>query len=818
LRYIKLFIAGLVIIYLLYRFLPLYYFIVTGKKIRAYVNREMIEESTISLSYVITEDGWLVFPFEFRGRLLRVVTNANLPRRIDLKGDRDWWYTLRYQITGGDGEVLIDRTHHLRSKVTFYRNERWGEFTSSFYTEPDLIPADSREFRINISSLGDADAIRFKLIKKDRDIRDVCIRVYIRYEPKKEVPGYMWRRFSEKKKERMAMGNVYPPQLLTEFEKKQLLQRQWRPLGPLGAEGRDFISRKLYVLKEVEAEEVDVYIPPIGVFIKEGHHVTVPVPEGGGRIRMEFHNNSTEQPHDLRLSWYGRGIDQYIERTIRWRSREETTMESFFDTGLIDIYSEDPVGMKVFLINDKGVTDITPEPIYIRTFITSHDRPVTFRISHHNKTPTPFKLTLRVLLRKGIVPDTHVRYEILNEDNRVIHTGSLPLNPIPSGYDVLSGNYPDVEVSEPQEYYFYLPSEARRMVLSSTTEVLVAGYTRPEGMAKTTRVPEDYLPSTPIEEKEPSWYALRPERYWSLIYDARSMIIIINRRPPQRREELIQGRYAWEDYTPVGDYQAYYVLTDEIKVVRPERLSPDYYFPLEPGAEHNITVREIKGLEMIPLRLLYIFREEGEAGLRVYIDGLPALDRTLYGRTGEVRLPPVKGGEHRIRIETTRAGGFYINNIYHQGGPVLFKRLTNRLKREGLRFIYTKDKPIEDILSVRFYAPSGSDQRSIIDVSIEAIRQAGFRPFNKWTFLRRRFSIRPDNSGSLSVLHARSIRLQPGQLFFIPIGDDLPQGQYTIEFRPVSGTGYISLHRVTPGEYEEFRFYNERALHYEDIY
>jgi len=818
LRYIKLFIAGLIIIYLLYRFLPFYYFIM-GKRVKGYVSKEMIEGSVISLSYVIPEDGWLVFPFEFRGRLLRIVTNANLPRRINPKRDRDWWYALRYQIVDGDGGVLIDRTHYLHSRVTFYKNEQWGEFTSSFYTDPEILPADSREFRINISRLRNADAIRFRLVEKDRDIRDVCIRVYIRYEPKKEVPGYMWRRFSEKKKERMAMGNVYPPELLTDFEKKQLLQRQWRPLGPLGAEGRDFTSRKLYVLKEVEAEEVGIYIPPIGVFIKGGHHATVPVPEGGARLRIEFHNNSLKQPHDLRLTWYGRGIGQYIEKMISWRGRQETSIESFFDTGLIDIYSEDPVGMKVFIVRDGGVIDITPEPIYIRTFIPTKDRPVMFRISHHNKTPTPFKLTLRVLLNKGVTPETHVRYEIQDEDKRVIHTGHLPLNPIPSGYDILSGDYPDTEVSEPQDYYFYLPYQARRVVISSNTgEVLVAGYTRPGGMVKTTRVPEDYLPSTPIEEKEPSWYALRPERYWSLIYEARSMILITNRRPPQRREELAEGIYAWEDYTPLGEYQAYYVLTDEIKGVRPGRSSPDYYFPLRTGTVQDITVRQIRGLGMIPMKLIYILTEGRDARLKVYIDGLPVLDKGLYGRTGEVRLSPVKGGRHRIRIESTTKGDFYINNILYQGGPVLFKRLTNRLGKDGLRFIYTKDNPAQDILSVRFYAPAGNNQRSIIDVNIRAKRPAGFKPFNKWTFLKRRFSIRPDHSRSFPVLHAQHINLQPGQLFFIPIGDDLPQGRYRIEFRPVSGTGYISLHRVMPGEYEELRFYNERALHYEDIY
>jgi len=817
LRYLRLFITGLIFIYLLYKFIPFYY-IVTGKKTREYINREMIENSVISLSYVINDDGWLVFPFEFRGNLLRIVSNANLPMNINLKRDEDWWYSIRYQVIGDDGDVLIDRTHALHSKVTFYRDKRWGEFTSSFYTEPNIIPADSREFRVNISRLKEPHAIRFKLLRKDKDIKDISVRVYIRYEPRKEMPGYMWRRFSKRKKERLAMGNVYPPQLLTDFEKKQLLKRQWRPLGPLGAEGKDFISRKLYVLKEVEAEEVDIYIPPIGLFIEEGHHVTVAVPEGGGRLRLEFYNNSEEQPHALRLSWYGREIDQYIEKTIPWKERERTSIESFFDTGLIDLYSEEPVGMKVFLINKTGEIEITPDPLYVRAYISSLNKPVTFRISHHEKDPTPFKVTLRLLLRRGYKPDTTADYRIYGNDGRVIYSGRLPLNPTPSLYDTISGHEPEIEVSEPMEYFFYLPYEAKRISFSSDTEMLVLGYTRPDDMIRSINVPEDYLPSTPLEDKEPSWYAIRPEEYWSLIYEARSVIIIINRRPPERREELITGRYGWEDYTPEGRYQASYVLTDEIKGMRPERQSPNYYIPLKSGIDHIIDVSEIAGLDKTPLRLIYLLNKGNGVMLRVYIDDLPVLSKRLYAMVGEIRLTSVKSGNHRIRIESSDAGRFYINNIHYKEGPILFKRFTSRVEREGLSFIYAKDTPFEDILSARFYASSENSHRSIIDVDIQARRVAGFRPFNSWTFLRRQFSIRPDYTARLPLLYGREGYLQPGQLLFIKIGDDLPQGQYRIVFKPASGTGYISLHRITPGEYEEFRFYNERASSYEDIY
>lgn len=810
-RYLKFFIAVAVLLYLLYKLL-LFYHTLTGRGMGEYPSKEMIENSDISISYILDDKRWLVFPFEMKGEVLRILTNANLPRNINLK-DGEWGYTIRYQITGKGDDVLLDRTYNIRSKVTFYKDNRWGEYTSSFYTEGGVIPADSRGFRLNISNLKDARAIRFMLIKKDGDIRDVSLRLYTRYKPKK-VAGYMWRRISEKKKERIAIGNVYPPQLLTDYEKLQLLKNQWRPLGPLGAEGRDFGIRKIYVLKEIEGEELGLYIPPIGILIKQGHHATLPVPEGGGRLRIEFYNDTETNPHDIRLFWYGKEMGEFLERRISWKEPRITSIESHFDAGLIDIFSEDTISFRVFLVGDKE-EEITPKPLYIRAYIVNKDKPITFRIAHHGNSPTPFKASLRLILREGIKFSSYVTYELLGEGTNVIYRGRLILNPMPSPYDTLMDE--ETEVSEPQEYYFYLPSDVRLVRFYSDTDVMVSGYTRPDDMVRTVSVPEDYLPSTPVEEKEPSWFAIRAEGHWSLIYERRSAILLMNIRPPERKEELIEGVYEWEDYVPEGGYEGHYILTDEIKDIKPDRESPDYYFPLKSDIENPVSLREIKGLSTIAPTIIYLFREGKKTDIKVYVDDRPLLNETVYNRVGELRLLPIKIGTHRIRIESSNKGEFYINNIRYQGGRILFKRFTSRLSDKGLGFLYNKDTQFDDTLSVRFYAPKGNKKPSIIDVNIETNRKPGFTPFNKWTFLKRRFVIRPDDSGSIPVLYTQDKYLQTGQLFFIPINEDIPEGLYRITFKPVSEIGYISVHKVTPGEYERLRFYNERALNYEGI-
>jgi hypothetical protein len=56
-----------------------------------------------------------------------------------------------------------------------------------------------------------------------------------------------WQRMSGADRRRLAAGNIYPPQLLSEAEKRNLLRWRWRPVGPRGVEGEDYEVKRLYV-------------------------------------------------------------------------------------------------------------------------------------------------------------------------------------------------------------------------------------------------------------------------------------------------------------------------------------------------------------------------------------------------------------------------------------------------------------------------------------------------------------------------------------------------------------------------------------------
>jgi len=231
--------------------------------------QKRMDRAIVSISYILDDEKWTSFPISIIGAQARVVTNANLPSYYDLKPDEEMRYAYQFQVVDEDENILSDRIYHHRTKMTTFKDEEGDIFTNSFYIDSDLAPFDSRSMRIDLSGMGKGKMIRFRLLSKDKSVSDVGLRLYIYLEHEKEQPGFLWRRLSEKQKMRLTKGNVYTHELLAEEEKRNLIQRTWIPLGPLGADGKDYQTRKLYVLQEAEGEASELDLQPVGLYIKE---------------------------------------------------------------------------------------------------------------------------------------------------------------------------------------------------------------------------------------------------------------------------------------------------------------------------------------------------------------------------------------------------------------------------------------------------------------------------------------------------------------------------------------------------------------------
>lgn len=811
-RYIiRAIIITLVAGFLVFKFgIPLFHALTS--KDRLYQKR--MDRAIVSISYLLDDKKWTSFPIPLAGSQARVVTNANLPSSYDLKPAEEKRYAYQFQIIDADERVLSDRIYHHHSKMTTFRDEDGDIFTNSFYIDSGLTPFDSRSMRIDFSGMEKGKFIRFRLVSKDEPVSDVGLRLYIYFEHEKEQPGFLWRRLSDKQKMRLTKGNVYPHELLAEEEKRNLIQKTWIPLGPLGADGKDYQTMKLYVLQEAEGEAADFDLQPVGLYIKEGHLGIIPVPEEGGRIRLEFLNMSGRSPRDIHLRWYGRGIGMHLDYTASWKDGK-ASFEEFFKGGMIEISPSDNITARAFLINGDEEIEITPAPLYIRSFIIRPGLPVDYKIHHTGDKPTPLRVAFRyqITKKKDGAPDNpgYADYQLLDKDGGTVRSGSIPLIESLSLYDWMAGNPADIDISDPHVSHFYIPRNIDSIRFSSGAELLVAAYTRPDSMTREVIVPEDYYAAAQ-EDRQPGWFAVRPLNYKGLASGGRSLLIAAQPRSPEDNEDLAAGRYLWEDFHPEGGRPSRYILTTAEAAADTGRKNKEVYYSLLP-LNHNMPVEfvRIAGLAKISPTLIYIRKSSGPVSMKFFLDNKLHYETRIAGSRGEIQLPPLKFGRHKIRLESPE-GEFYLNNI--EGGERIFlKRFVNRLDKKGLDFMYRKQTPLDELLSVRFYSPSNNKERNNILAIIDAGRTKLSEPLESWTFTTQRFSIKPDSREQPAVLNTYNDYLESGQLFFIRLGSDLPPGDYRVRFDLESGTGgYLSVSRVTPGLFEERIFYKERGL------
>lgn len=792
--------------------IPLFQALTT--KDRLYQKR--MDRAIVSISYILDDKKWTSFPIPLIGSQARVVTNANMPSSYDAKPDDERNYAYQFQVIDKNDNILSDRIYHHRAKMTTFKDEEGDIFTNSFYIDSDLEPFDSRSMRIDFSGMEKGKFIRFRLLSKDESVSDVGLRLYIYLEHEKEQPGFLWRRLSDKQKTRLTKGNVYPHELLADEEKRNLIQRTWIPLGPLGADGKDYQSRKLYVLQESEGEATDFDLQPVGLYIKERHRGIIPVPEEGGKIRLEFLNMSGRSPQDINLRWYGRGIGMRLDYTVSWEDGK-AVFEELFKGGMIEISPSDNIAARAFLIKGDEETEITPDPIYTRSFIIKPEMPVEYKIHHTGDRPTPFRVVFRYQIPKqeGGVPENlrYADYQLLDKDGVTVRSGEISLTEALSLYDWMAGNPGGMDISDPAVSNFYIPQNIYSIRFSSGSEIMIAAYTRPDGMTREVRVPEDYSASAAQEEKQPGWFAVRPANYKGLASGGRSLLIAAQPRPAEDSEDLAAGRYLWEDFHPEGGRPSRYILTaTEAAPDSGRRNKEGYYSLLSLNNNMSVDFVHVAGLAKISPTLIYIRKSSEPVSVKFFLDNKLHYETRIAGLRGEIQLPPVKFGRHNIRVESPGKAEFYLNNI--EGGERVFlKRFVNRFDKKGLDFIYKKQTSSDELLSVRFYSPSKNMERNTILTSVDTAGAVLLEPFESWTFSRQRFSIKPDNREQAAVLNTYNDYLESGQLFFVRLGSDLSPGDYHVRFDLESGAGgYLSMSRVLPGLFEERKFYKERGL------
>lgn len=870
-----------------------------------------IAESKTSIVYVLDTKKWTTFPLPANVNSLKIITNADLPAGYVLKPNETIKYAIEYQLIDKNNKLVRQKEFNFVASLKQYSDKRFSEpITASFYLSLAQVPSDPKVAMLNFQGEKNIVAFRVRAKRMHPIIKNIVIRISVNEELPARKLEYLWLRMDPEQKIMSAQGNIYPQELLLEKEIHNLLRIQARPLGPTGTPGKDYHSRILYVSKELEAE-IPPLIFPYGVFIDEVIYGVIPIPEGKHLLRLNIGSTGIgkepKKGSQIQIRWIGRTAQERLNFNLVWRGKD-ISWEHVIEGGLLEISSSGQLIARAYLLNKK-TEEITPLPLYVRTYSSDKNLPIAYKINHVQGKPTLFRINLSFLLPLlgEYVQKPKINYFLLDKKGKVINTGALIINSlhtklydlyllsrnptesekqdviygkkifvikhnksqyiigflksgnyteeklfdkklierfnnttfegdierdkdllneinkiisslggyVPSNYDRVAYESAEHRVSNLDSYFFSLPEEVDTIKFLSDHPVLLDAYNRPYDLIREIKVPEDSYLEDPNRYRQPAWFPLKPINYKKLLSTNRSVLITRQYRPAEEDPELLKGNYQWQDYHPDGKWLGRNLLTTVKNRTDLRQEAVANIYKDVPTNERFVTqLQGIVGEHVIEPNIAYIRHQSKSVPLNIYLADQLLYQGIISTMSGEIRLPPLKIGEHHFMIKCNGCADsiFTINNISPASSDRI-KRLLNRFNTKELSFDYEKNSPLEEVLSIRFHAPYGTTTRSIIGVRVDGPTHLFTGPMHSLSFLDRKFDIRPNPNGPISLMGTPDNKVDNGEIFSIPLGEDILPGKYRVHIYLLKGsTGYVSLTRIIPGNFEQRRIFVEPEI------
>ncbi|HIP38109.1 MAG TPA: hypothetical protein EYG88_01755 [Desulfocapsa sulfexigens] len=783
------------------------------------VDAELLTNSYRNLGYVIEDNRWITFPLTPNIAIIKVVTNAGISKENSMISGGEYHYALEYEIRGGqNNDILHHGTYYHLSQLSRYSGSEESEppHTASLYLDPNIVPVDGRVMTINqadwSSPQQQAEQIRIRLVERDMEVTDVLLRLYVIQQNAQSKELYNWQRLSVTRRQKQARGNVYPYDFLSDNEKINLINRRWRPIGPLGIPGKDYHIRNLYTRKDSSEEPAIDDTPPALPSIDPGQLMTFPIAAGGMRLRFSFTEMEQGEKNEkgtVRFNWFGPTAAQRSTRDISTDASGQTIVELSFEQGLVEIRSEQPLTVGIWQQTDDDWIEWYPEPLFSRSTLCSSGEDVAFTLVHLDTQQTPLRITLRAPETDGVLSEYKVEYNLHGSPGA---GGILRFTPQPSLYDRMLVAGQEVLVSEPATFYLNVPPQVSGIRFSSSSPVLVAVSTRPSDLSHLVRVPEDYdRISATDARRQPVWFPLLPDAYREIFQRQRSILVHVQQRPPVDDQDLLAGHYIYESLRPSQQWAGRFLLLPPDREPRLRQPDPaSIFYPLVQGTGSLNFIDENMVFTTRPRLLFFNKNGQDSEDVTLLLDGKPYFHTVLHGSSGQMHLPAVSMGSHRLTVNTSGRPELYINHLQQdEDGYQL--RFANRLTRKGLQFHYLRKSQEAEHFSFSFFSPA-TGERSKIRVQLSGgTTPAAGEPRQDFTLLDRLYDIHAVEMESVKVLNSGNRHVGEGGKFFFPVGSDMLPGNYTLSVKLENDSeGYLILSKITPGIFSTRKLIKEQ--------
>lgn len=783
----------------------------TGLWQRALIGTTDIDDARASAFFPLFADRWLGFAVPPGAGLFRFFAHASLPADI---GEELVSYAIDYQWLDSQGDILKESRHHVTTRASSAQVTSAKDIgtesapNTRFYAREDRLPSREQALYFNAAELSEARLLRLRVTVMDPRIAQVGVRPFQQHLRARESVDVAWQRLSEQKRELLSKGSLYPSFLLSEYERRNLLSRYWRPIGPMGVLNADYYIDTLYQL-ESEAPTLPPATPAgDGLFVGPQHWVTVVLDAPRGSYRMEWQAiPGGEAPRRLKLLW--QSDDAQLQRD--WHAKtSDLAWEGTLDAGLLQVTPDQPGTMKLFIQSAGEWLDITPPRRYVRTFLCTPGAALEYSLAPGTRAQ-PLKIDARAFIREGqptAVASPRISLRLLDEKATVLHQQAveLPRNLYPYQHFADAARLPS-QVFEPVSNYVMASPDAHSLSVECSIPSLVSAHSRPWRHPIYRELPAQQIYWYSYEEREPAWFSLLPENARVLIRQKRYHSLLWYFRPRDLDTAVATGNYHWQS-----------LIADDPEAVELQVFTPNSgknmsrmdsrasaFRPVDPMMELHIAGSS--GEKMVRPGLVYLRDNADPEPIQVWIDDELTLQTSIAGNSGRFRLPPVQTGSHQLRIQppTTQ---WYVNQTAGDGHTHL------------LRSAWSMTAQPDGYASVEFsLATTGSNQQLGLwlytpeqlppvncEIDISARRYPGVQ--HDFTFFSHRYRLDGAGMDRSHVLMQRNNRVRGPARLVLPLHPDLPAQSATVRLtcdRPgvLASAGLVSEGLSTHRYFEE---------------
>ena len=786
-----------------------------------YQNRELGDQQILDERFArrtvfsLEKDHWLEFPISGFHDRLRISSFAMIDgNRDQFLPDQEFLYAIDYQVLNESAEVLLEKKYHLRSflpntiiakpDITKPGSTEDGALAKTAapatdrprteQVEPKFIPQHtavltaSRFFDVDLSTLDQPRSVRMRIADKETVINEILVRPLMRGRLTADKARLRWARLSEDKKRKVTRQYIYPHTLLHDSEIKTRLSQRWYPTAPSDTR---FTSHILYSFRSDNDEVVYEDVPVrIGRAFGGELLLTALIPKSGTyRLFFQSVDGAALPPVAVTLRHWDPDPRIATEEILQM-DPGQATIERQFGKGMIELRS--PVLLRAAITSEHAETKHINKVYSASAYQLDAKKPVIYDIARNPGQASALRISVRQAV--GIYGSKQANqaiphatspphYRVLDRDDKVLLSGKLSVNPLLSPYGRLIGHNATYHVSESQNTYLPLPDNASRIEIYGSPELFTYAYLRPTYLPVIRVIPRDYRAWEHLGGRTPSWFLMTAFNDLDLALSSRRNRLYSQPTPPVVDEQISAGFFSVREIQPRGDVWGKYILASLAYDKQP-RVGADKLYFAEIPKTGSLTLTAPPGIATVAPGLLFHRRSETPETIAVRIDGKLLDHYPVSGRSGLIRLPPIKVGAHNIQIGGDQTTRWYINQCDCR--YTYQRRFAYKFINGVVEFDIRKTSHEDEIITLLAFTDS---QGAPADLQTELL---GFSrsptPSTSWSFKKLQFAVRPDthSKGGFELDFAGRPVGNPERLF-IRLGADIAPGTYRLRVRQTGG-------------------------------